>query len=94
MATEGILFMTCSRFSEKNGSDSEGSMKLLLGFMVAFGIGAFCRLTRIPSPAPQAILGSLLVVVMSVGYVTAGHVIDHLQRRVATQQASSLSQEK
>jgi XapX domain-containing protein len=26
-------------------------MKLLLRFFVAFGIGVFCRLTRIPSPA-------------------------------------------
>jgi XapX domain-containing protein len=49
-------------------------MKLLLGFVVAFGIGAFCRLTRIPSPAQQAILGSILVVIMSIGYVVTGQV--------------------
>jgi len=44
-------------------------MRIILGFVVAFTIGAMCRLARIPSPAPNAILGSLLVVAMSVGYV-------------------------
>jgi XapX domain-containing protein len=52
-------------------------MKILLGFLLAFGIGAVCRFAGIPSPAPNAILGSLLVVSMSLGYVTAGR---YLQR--------------
>lgn len=51
-------------------------MRLVSGFLVAFGIGVFCRLCKIPSPAPQAILGSLLVVAMSAGYVVAGHLSD------------------
>jgi XapX domain-containing protein len=50
-------------------------MKLLLGFFVASGIGVFCRLTRIASSAPQAILGSMLVVTMSVGYVVTEQLI-------------------
>jgi XapX domain-containing protein len=64
-------------------------MKLLLGFVVAFGIGAFCRLARIPSPAPQAILGSMLVVKMSVGYVVTGHVMDRLKARTIASPTSS-----
>jgi XapX domain-containing protein len=47
-------------------------MKILLGFLLAFGIGSVCRFAGIPSPAPNAILGSLLVVSMSLGYVAAG----------------------
>jgi XapX domain-containing protein len=47
-------------------------MRLILGFELAFAIGAVCRLARIPSPAPNALLGSLLVVAMSVGYIAAG----------------------
>jgi XapX domain-containing protein len=43
-------------------------MKLLLGFLLAFAIGAVCRLARIPSPAPNAIVGVLLVVSMSAGF--------------------------
>jgi XapX domain-containing protein len=46
-------------------------MRLILGFVLAFAIGAVCRLARIPSPAPNALLGSLLVVAMSVGYIVA-----------------------
>jgi XapX domain-containing protein len=41
-------------------------MRLILGFGLAFAIGAVCRLVRIPSPAPNALLGSLLVVAMSI----------------------------
>ena len=50
-------------------------MKLLAGFLIAFGIGAFCRLAKIPSPAPQAIVGALLVVAMSTGYVAADRLM-------------------
>ena len=69
-------------------------MRLFLGFLAAFGIGAICRMTRIPSPAPQAIVDSLLVVTMSVGYLAAGSAIDRLQRRVTVQQTSLLAREK
>ena len=50
-------------------------MKLILGFALAFAIGAVCRLAKIPSPAPNALLGSLLVVAMSVGYIAATWVL-------------------
>ena len=46
-------------------------MRLILGFVLAFAIGAACRAARIPSPAPNALVGSLLVVAMSVGYIAA-----------------------
>jgi XapX domain-containing protein len=46
-------------------------MRLILGFVLAFAIGAVCCLARIPSPAPNALLGSLLVVAMSSGYMAA-----------------------
>jgi XapX domain-containing protein len=51
-------------------------MRLVFGFLLAFGIGSFCRFSRIPSPAPQAIIGSLLVVAMSTGYVLADHLME------------------
>jgi XapX domain-containing protein len=44
-------------------------MKIIVGFLLAFVIGAVCRFARIPSPAPNAIVGALLVVSMSTGYV-------------------------
>jgi XapX domain-containing protein len=57
-------------------------MKIILGFLLAFGIGAVCRFAGIPSPAPNAILGSLLVVSMSLGYVTAGRYL-HLSKNTS-----------
>jgi XapX domain-containing protein len=50
-------------------------MRIAIGFLLAFLIGAGCRFFRIPSPAPNAILGALLVVAMSVGYGCAGYVL-------------------
>jgi XapX domain-containing protein len=50
-------------------------MRLILGFALSFAIGAVCRLARIPSPAPNALVGSLLVVAMSVGYIGADRAL-------------------
>jgi XapX domain-containing protein len=46
-------------------------MKILIAFIVAFGIGAGSRWTGVPSLAPQAIVGALLIVAISTGYVSA-----------------------
>jgi XapX domain-containing protein len=53
-------------------------MRWILGFVLAFAIGAVCRLARIPSPAPNALLGSLLVLAMSVGFILAERVLARL----------------
>jgi XapX domain-containing protein len=45
--------------------------KLAIAFLLAFGIGAFCRYFQIPAPSPPAIPGALLVAAMTLGYVTA-----------------------
>jgi XapX domain-containing protein len=39
------------------------------GIMMAFGIGALCRSFDIPSPAPPKLVGALLVVGMTVGFL-------------------------
>jgi XapX domain-containing protein len=44
-------------------------VKIALGFMLAFLIGVACRLAQVPLPAPPALIGALLVVAMSAGYV-------------------------
>ncbi len=46
-------------------------MKIVIGIILAFTIGAFCRLSGIPVPAPPVIVGALLVVAMTVGYILA-----------------------
>jgi len=50
-------------------------MKILIAFIVAFGIGAGSRWTGVPSLAPQAIVGALLIVAMSAGYVSADRLL-------------------
>ena len=45
-------------------------MKAVIGLVLAFAIGFACRAFGIPSPAPPLILGSLLVMAMTIGYIT------------------------
>ncbi|MGD1933551.1 MAG: DUF1427 family protein [Candidatus Phaeomarinobacter sp.] len=44
-------------------------MKVVLGLVLALAIGAGTRLVGIPVPAPPALIGALLVVAMTVGYL-------------------------
>lgn len=43
----------------------------MIGLLLAFSIGAACRWFDIPVPAPPRVLGALLVVAMTLGYITA-----------------------
>jgi XapX domain-containing protein len=44
-------------------------MKSVIGIMLAFALGFACRAFGIPSPAPPLILGALLVMAMTIGYI-------------------------
>jgi XapX domain-containing protein len=52
-------------------------MRILIEFIAAFGIGAGTRWAGVPSPAPKAIVGALLIVAMSTGWVFADHFLLH-----------------
>ncbi|MEM8532281.1 MAG: DUF1427 family protein [Chloroflexota bacterium] len=56
-------------------------MKVALGLLTAFGIGVATRVFGIPVPAPPALVGALLVVAMSLGYILADR---YLTNRAAT----------
>lgn len=45
--------------------------KLLMGIALSFGIGFGCQAFGIPSPAPPVLVGALLVLAMTTGYVLA-----------------------
>jgi len=47
---------------------SSQRVKVALGLLLGFGIGAFCRWQGIPSPAPPVFAGAMLVVAMTLGY--------------------------
>ena len=58
-------------------------MKSLLGLVLAFAIGFACRVFDIPSPAPPVIVGALLVVAMTTGYLIVDRVMAQPARHAA-----------
>jgi XapX domain-containing protein len=50
-------------------------IKPIIGLTLAFAFGFVCRVFNIPSPAPPVILGALLVMAMTVGYLAVDHVM-------------------
>lgn len=45
------------------------------GLLLGLVIGAGCRFFDIPSPAPPRLIGACLLLAMTVGFVTADHLI-------------------
>lgn len=56
-------------------------MKIALGLLLAFAIGVICRLGGIPSPAPPALIGALLVLAMTIGYVLTDRYAGHREAK-------------
>jgi XapX domain-containing protein len=52
-------------------------MKSIIGILLGFCIGFFCRYVGIPSPAPPVLAGALLVLSMTVGFIIADYVAKH-----------------
>lgn len=50
-------------------------MKTVAGFALAFAIGAACRWLDIPLPSPTRLLGAMLVLTITVGYVAADRLL-------------------
>ena len=46
-------------------------MKSVIGLLLGFSLGAACRWLDIPVPSPPKLLGALLVVATTIGYMTA-----------------------
>lgn len=44
-------------------------MKIAVGLLLGLSIGVFCRLAGVPLPAPPVLVGALLVLAMTVGYL-------------------------
>lgn len=52
-------------------------MKVVLGLLLALVIGVACRLAGIPLPAPPVLIGALLVLAMTLGYVVTDRFASH-----------------
>jgi XapX domain-containing protein len=55
--------------------------KIVLGFLLAFAIGVLCRLAGVPLPAPLALVGAILVVAMTLGYILTDRLAAHREAR-------------
>jgi XapX domain-containing protein len=49
--------------------------KSAIGLFLAFAIGASCRLFDIPVPSPPKLMGALLVLSITVGYLAADRLL-------------------
>jgi len=58
-------------------------MRIALGFALAFALGFGCRVFGIPSPAPPILMGALLVLAMTCGYVLVDRFCPHRPTRHA-----------
>ncbi len=58
-------------------------LKTAIGFALAFALGAACRWIEIPVPAPNKLIGALLVLAVTVGYIAADRVIEGGARTAA-----------
>jgi XapX domain-containing protein len=59
-------------------------MKLIVGGIVAFVVGAGCRFFDIPVPSPPVLPGALLVVVMTLGYTMTDRAMNRTTRAATT----------
>src|ERR1700735_3338604 len=58
------------------------AMKSAIGLALAFAVGFICRAFGIPSPAPPVILGTLLVMAMTVAYAGVDRWLARAARNV------------
>jgi XapX domain-containing protein len=54
-------------------------MKTAIAFIIALLIGAGCRWFAIPVPSPPKLIGALLVLTMTVGYLATDRLIARSQ---------------
>lgn len=56
-------------------------MKIAIGLLLGLVIGVLCRLTGIPLPAPPVLVGALLVLAMTTGYLLVDRYAGHREAR-------------
>jgi XapX domain-containing protein len=59
-------------------------IKIVLGLIVGFLIGAGCRYFDIPAPSPPVLPGALLVVAMTLGYSATDRLLNRTDRTATT----------
>ena len=59
-------------------------MKIVIGFILSFIIGAGCRYFDIPAASPPVIPGALIVLAMTLGYSAMDHVMTKKNQAATT----------
>ncbi len=62
----------------------EDGMKIAISLVIGLGIGAGCRWFNIPVPAPPTIVGVMLILSITAGYIAADKVLAGRQASAAT----------
>jgi XapX domain-containing protein len=57
------------------------NLKMFIGLLLGLGIGFGCRWLGIPAPAPPLLMGALLVVAMTSGYLLVDRLMAHRPAR-------------
>jgi XapX domain-containing protein len=63
---------------------TEKTMKIVIGFVLSFLIGAGCRYFDIPAASPPVIPGALIVLAMTLGYTSMDRVLIRKDRAATT----------
>jgi XapX domain-containing protein len=63
-------------------------MKVVLGLSIGFFLGAACRWLDIPVPSPPKLLGALLVVATTLGYMAMDGLLARRQSAPAPQESA------
>jgi XapX domain-containing protein len=59
-------------------------MKLLIGLLISFAVGAGCRIFDIPVGSPPVVPGALLVLAMTLGYSSTNTILNRRDRPATT----------
>jgi XapX domain-containing protein len=76
----GALAAIASHFDLVQGE----RMKLLIGLVVSFAVGVFCRVFDVPVGSPPVIPGALLVLAMTLGYTSANSYLNRRNKPATT----------
>ena len=61
------------------------NLRFAIGLVLGFGIGFGCRWAGVPSPAPPAFVGALIVFTMTLGYVVCDRWLARREAKHATE---------
>lgn len=69
------------------------NIKIIMGLGLGFSIGLGCALMSIPVPAPPVLIGALLVVAMTSGYILTDKYICPMRSKMQMQNCGGPSAE-